>query len=116
MFDHMAVVLSPKKLVRQTPAIPTISNKIMRDPDLDYVVGLSVADTYLNSTAVPNENGWDTQKIKIGRAKMLLRQVAPSNPFTCQGARTELEELRREGAIAEIRETLDDFPYRILKR
>ncbi len=36
-------------------ARPTISHTILRDPDLDLVVALAVADTYLASTSLRDE-------------------------------------------------------------
>jgi len=115
MFDHRAIKLSLRKKAGPGPSIPTISHKMLRDPDLDYVVGLAVADTYLNSTAVNRDGGWETVKTGIGRAKNLLRQASPSNIHLSPGDRTEHDDLSREGKIGEIRETLEVFPFPLLK-
>ncbi len=55
VFDHKAVHLSfkPKSIIGT--ARPTISHTILRDPDLDLVVALAVADTYLASTSLRDE-------------------------------------------------------------
>jgi len=50
MFDHSAILLSFVPLPPKSVARPTISNLILKDPDLDLVVALAVADTYLSCT------------------------------------------------------------------
>jgi hypothetical protein len=55
VFDHKAVILSFKPPVREGPIRPTISHAILRDPDLDLVVALAVADTYLASTTLRHD-------------------------------------------------------------
>jgi hypothetical protein len=115
MFDHKAVFLStiPKKST--SPTIPTISHKILLDPDLDYVVALAVAETYLSCTSCPRQGGWGDLLLELGQAKNKLRRAAPSSVHMSPGDRSEFEELTREGLIAEVREFLDEFPYPLLR-
>jgi hypothetical protein len=90
---------------------PSISHKILRDPDLDLVVGLAVADTYLASTAVLTPNVKNALSISIGTAMDALRKSGPSDFHLTPGDRTEAESLQRAGIIAGIRETLEVFPF-----
>jgi hypothetical protein len=50
MIDHSAISLSFVPHSPNAVTRPTISNLILKDPDLDLVVALSVADTYLSCT------------------------------------------------------------------
>ena len=87
----------------------------MRDPDLDYVVGLAVLDTYANNTACQRPGGWGDILLQIGSAKEKLRRAAPSNIHVSPGDRSEFDDLVREGLIAEIREFFDSAPFNILR-
>jgi len=107
MFDHKAIHLSTIVKKSSNPTIPTISHAILCDPDLDYVVGLAVADTYANSTAALIIGGWEAIKQQIGQSKDKLRCAGPSNIHMLPGDRSEYDEPMREGLIAEIREFLD---------
>jgi hypothetical protein len=55
VFDHKAVLLSFAPVRKEGIVRPTISHTILRDPDLDLVVALAVADTYLASTTIRND-------------------------------------------------------------
>ncbi len=52
MFDHSAITLSFLPRAANSIMRPTISNLILKDPDLKLVVALSVANTYLSCTAL----------------------------------------------------------------
>ncbi len=55
LFDHKAISLSFKPADKPI-TIPIISNSILKDPETDFVVGLAVAETYINySTAITEE-------------------------------------------------------------
>ncbi len=64
MFDHSAINLSFLPRAANSIMRPTISNLILKDPDLELVVALSVADTYLSCTAL--NAGFDKERLKIG--------------------------------------------------
>ncbi len=87
----------------------------MRDPDLDLVVALAVADTYLASTEVWNTFNPIDLRVGVGRALNLLRESGPSDIHLNPGDRTEAESLIREANIASIREFLDTFPFTIMR-
>jgi hypothetical protein len=87
----------------------------MRDPDLDLVVALAVADTYLASTEVRNAFNPVDLRVGVGRAMNLLRESGPSDIHLNPGDRTEAESLIREANIASIREFLDTFPFTIMR-
>jgi hypothetical protein len=61
VFDHKAILLSFVPACKEGIVRPTISHTILRDPDLDLVVALAVADTYLASTTIRNvtKRGWE---------------------------------------------------------
>jgi hypothetical protein len=111
VFDHKAVHLSfkPKSIIGT--ARPTISHTILRDPDLDLVVALAVADTYLTSTSLRDEFNIRMLQRGVGRGFESLRRAGPNDIHINPGDRTEAESLIREGIIGGIREFLEDFPF-----
>jgi hypothetical protein len=114
LFDHRAVLLdfNTKKPVL-TP--PTVSKRILKDPEIDMVVGIAVAETYLRySTALTNEEIDDWVE-GLGIAVGNLREAGPSDLFAVPGDRTEIEELTREGKLGAVREYLEFFPFRLLR-
>jgi hypothetical protein len=116
VFDHKAVLLSFEPKKRTGPIRPTISHAILRDPDLDLVVALAVADTYLASTDLRNDNlNLNQLRIGVGQGFEGLRRAGPNDVHINPGERTEAESLLREGIIANIREFLDDFPFAVVR-
>ncbi len=115
VFDHKAVNLSFKPVQNFGPIRPTISHSILRDPDLDLVVALAVADTYLPSTSLRNVDvNIEQLKIGTGQAFASIRRAGPNDIHINPGDRTEAESLVREGLIGEVREFLEFFfhiPY-----
>jgi hypothetical protein len=111
MFDHSAATLSSIPTINNGIKRPTISNLILKDPDLDLVVGLAVADTYLSCTAI-NE-GIDIAGLKrgVGTSIKTLRELGVSDVFLTPGERTEAASLSRAARIAEIKDFLDTFPF-----
>jgi exonuclease III len=111
MFDHSAATLSFIPTINNGIKRPTISNLILKDPDLDLVVGLAVADTYLSCTAI-NE-GIDIAGLKrgVGTSIKTLRELGVSDVFLTPGERTEAVSLSRAARIAEIKDFLDTFPF-----
>jgi hypothetical protein len=119
VFDHKAVVLSFKPPVREGPIRPTISHAILRDPDLDLVVALAVADTYLASTALRHDPDFvrthNQLLTGVGQGFASLRRAGPNDIHINPGDRSEEESLTREGIIGNIREFLDNFPFARLR-
>ncbi len=115
VFDHKAVVLSFKPPVRVGPVRPTISHAILRDPDLDLVVALAVADTYLASTTLRNDpdyiQTYNRLLTGVGQGFASLRRAGPNDIHLNPGDRSEAESLTREGIIGNIRDFLDTFPF-----
>jgi hypothetical protein len=85
LFDHKAVTLSfaGKKPV---VTIPTVSPKILSDPDLEIVVIVSLVEIYTRYRADLNEI--QTQEIlgTLGRCRRLLRDAGPDPSFAGGGA------------------------------
>ncbi|MFO0000813.1 MAG: hypothetical protein ACK559_06770, partial [bacterium] len=78
LFDHKAIVLSFKG---NKPIVsrPTISNKILRDPDVEIVVKLAAYECYVQMSA---DNVLRERVLPmIGRAYWLLRQAGPDGRF-----------------------------------
>jgi exonuclease III len=109
MFDHRAVVIcfkDPPKVIKQ----PTISRELLKDPDLELHVLLTVADTYLLHTSSIANDEINRRLREIGSAKRLIRDIGPDKCHLPVNSRTELEENIRSGRLGEIRELLEDFP------
>jgi hypothetical protein len=85
LFDHKAVTLSftGKKPV---VTIPTISPKILSDPDLEIVIIVSLVEIYTRYRSDLNEI--QTQEILgiLGRCRGLLRDAGPDPTFAGGGA------------------------------
>jgi hypothetical protein len=78
LFEHKAILLSFKK---KKPVVsrPTISNKILRDPDIEIVVKLAAYECYIQ---VSNDNVFKERILPvIGRAYRLLRLAGPDGRF-----------------------------------
>jgi exonuclease III len=119
VFDHKAVVLSFKPPVREGPIRPTISHAILRDLDLDLVVALAVADTYLASTTLRNDpdyiQTYNRLLTGVGQGLASLHRAGPNDIHINPGDRSEAESLTREGIIGNIRDFLDNFPFARLR-
>jgi hypothetical protein len=115
MFDHKAIHLTFVPTRPPGTTRPSISHKILCDPDLDLVVGLAVADTYLASTSVLTPNVKNALSISIGSAMDALRKSGPSDFHLTPGDRSEADSIQRAGVIAGIRETLENFPLNQLQ-
>ncbi len=75
-------------------------------------MALAVADTYLASTDLRNNNlNLNQLRIGVGQGFEGLRRAGPNDVHINPVDRTEAESLLREGIIANIREFLDDFPF-----
>ncbi len=97
----------PPKVIKQ----PTISRSILKDPDLDLVVSLSVAETYLHHIKFPPDivNVRQAKLEQVGRARAALILAGPDSIYLPPNSRSEEQELDRAGAIAGIKETIDEL-------
>ncbi len=115
LFDHMAIRMSfVPKLKAPTP--PTISKLILEDPDLDRIVTLAVADTYLIHSSLLAENVRVGFQHQLGLAKGTLRACGPDSAHLPPGLRSELDENIRAANIATVDETIDSIPLAALQR
>ncbi len=109
MFNHRAVVIcfkDPTKVIKQ----PTISRELLKDPDLELHVMLTVADTYQLHTSSLEEREIARRLLDIGSAKKLIRELGPDSSHLPVDYRSEYEENIRSGRLGEIREVLEEFP------
>jgi hypothetical protein len=115
VFDHKAVILSFKPKIQEGPLRPTISHAILRDLDLDLVVALAVADTYLASTSLRNDLNFNPNFNRllagVGQSFDSMRRAGPNDIHINPGDRSEAESLVREGIIGTIRDFLESFPF-----
>ncbi len=79
LFDHKAITLNfnDKKVLSSRP---NISNKILKDPDLDTVVEIACLDCYCTNLE-NNEVLRNAGNRLIGRAHALLREAGPDPSF-----------------------------------
>jgi hypothetical protein len=84
LFDHKAITLS---FANKKPAvtIPTVSPKILNDPDLEIVIKLSIIEVYTRYRIDLNEQ--QSQEILgiLGRCRKLLRDAGPDPTFAGGG-------------------------------
>jgi exonuclease III len=109
MFDHKAVHLSfnpPPKVIRP----PTISGAILKDPDIDLVVKISIFETYAIHSSIPSDEARLHMLNSLGTARNNLKTAGPDSSILPPGNRSEHEELVRSGILAEIKESLDNIP------
>jgi hypothetical protein len=109
MFDHRAIhiCLRPKPT---TVRVPTISRELLKDPDIDLVVRISVCETYIIHSATISEQERNRLLGLIGNSKKNLREAGPDSSILTVGERSEFEELQRSGTIAGIRADLELIP------
>jgi len=109
-FDHRGITIcfkDPPRIIKQ----PTLSRALLRDPDLELVVKLAIADTYIiHSTELPQDES-DNFKLEVGRAKASLREAGLDCTYLPPNSRSDLEILNRSGILASIKELLDRFPF-----
>jgi len=110
LFDHRAVSIE-FSLKEKVITPPTVSEKILKDPETELVVGLAVADVYLIYSTSLTEPERINLNTGIGQAWRDLRKAGPSNNYVVPGDRSDHEELVRDGLLASVREFLEFFPF-----
>jgi hypothetical protein len=105
LFDHRATHICFKK---QGTGIrtPTISREILKDPDIDLVVKISIYETYAHHSNIITEPVRLETLLRLGTARRDLRESGPDSSTLPVGSRNEL---RRSGVLAGIKETLNYF-------
>jgi exonuclease III len=119
MFDHIPVFLQLLGKIRQRRS-PTICNKILRDPDIELVVDLSVKETYLIYQIRPVENK-RALLAGIGTNVGRLREAGLNKSFYRLADPDPAEELRRQQLITLINDfrssaeflSIVDYPVNI---
>jgi hypothetical protein len=69
MFDHRAIFICFKPPPKAAKP-PTISREILKDPDVDVIVKLSIYETYLRHTNTLQEPARIDSLLSIGRARI----------------------------------------------
>jgi hypothetical protein len=110
MFDHRAIFLCFKP-PPSTVKPPTISREILKDPDIDLIVNLSIYETYLRHTNTLPEPARHESLLRIGRARTDFREAGPDSSILPSGTRTDYDELRRSGLLVGVKEILDGFDF-----
>jgi len=78
LFDHKAIVIDFNKIKPQSSR-PNISNSILRDPDLDFVVALAYYECYAHATVDDNLRNAALQRIGLGFSKVRESGPDPSH-------------------------------------
>ncbi len=94
MFDHRAIHLDfrrPPKVIRN----PTISKSLLKDPDIDLVVKLSIFETYLHHTNSLDEPSINEYLRDVGLSKSDLVRIGPDSSVLPHGYRSDHDELVR---------------------
>ena len=110
MFDHRAVHIcfkNPHVAIRA----PTISREILKDPNLDLVVHISIFETYTRHTGTLTEPSRNDQLRRLGTARANIREAGPDSSLLPIDSRTDLDELRRSGLIASVKETINEVNF-----
>ncbi len=90
LFDHKAVTISfkpPPKVIRP----PTISREILHDPELELVVRLCVADTYIIHSDTLQADEKTRLSNQIGNAKKLTGKLGYKSPSFYRGKEPSLK-------------------------
>jgi hypothetical protein len=115
LFDHKAVSLDLRKKDKII-TVPTVARFILKDPELEVLVALTVIEYYvLHTTTLVNQEKTRILGI-IGTAKSDFRKIGPSSVHINVGSRSELEDLERERILGGIRDFVDGFPLQDLQR
>lgn len=103
LFDHKAIILNLKKKCKLNTR-PFISNFILKDDCIDFVVLLAAFECHLHhhqiATTMDRKRTESSLK-QIGNAKMLLRQLGPSNTIR-ETPMTGEEATRYAGILAQV--------------
>jgi exonuclease III len=109
LFDHKAIFIN---LITIKPAvtIPTISPKIVNDPDLPILVKISVLEIYTRYSAIPSAEQRQVSLGILGRCRRLLREAGPDPVFAGGGGlhvNSDIDQRIRN--IDQIRYLLNNF-------
>jgi hypothetical protein len=107
LFDHKAVFLDFGKK-KSKLSRPTLDSKILKDPDIDLIVNISVAETYITYSDLA---GFDKQNLlrRLGTARANLREAGPDPSYRDYEGLSQEFLLHRSGLIAGIKAMLDDI-------
>jgi exonuclease III len=75
LFDHKAIFLN-FKVKKQGIVRPTIDNTVLKDPEIELIVGMSAAETYLRHSAIENIDR-QALLLGVGTARSQLRSAGP---------------------------------------
>ncbi len=88
-----------------------MSKKILKDPEAELIVGLSIAGVYLIYSTSLTEPELANLRTGIGQAWRDLRQAGPGNNYVVPGDRSEHDELVCDSLLASVREFFEFFPF-----
>jgi exonuclease III len=106
LFDHKAIVLNFNKK-GNIIGRPTISNRILRDPDVEIVVKLAAYECYIQAS---NDEVFRQRTLPlIGRAFSLLREAGPDGRFLDYSFASLLDIYSRDILMNELRVVCDEL-------
>jgi hypothetical protein len=115
LFDHKAVVLSFDK-IKPAVTIPTITPKIVNDPDLALIVEISTIEIYTRYSTAPTAEQRQVSLGILGRCRRLLREAGPDPAFAGGGGNYVNNDIdQRIRNIDQIRYLLNNFNLNIIQ-
>jgi hypothetical protein len=115
LFDHKAVVLNFDK-IKPAVTIPTITPKIVNDPDLVLIVEISTLEIYTRYSTAPTAEQRQVSLGILGRCRRLLREAGPDPAFAGGGGNYVNNDIdQRIRNIDQIRYLLNNFNLNIIQ-
>jgi len=109
LFDHKAISLS--FLNKKVPvSLPTISGKILLDPDLPLAVEISAIETYISYKANFSAADREAALRQIGTCRLLLREAGPDPVHTGGQLADNIADIdHRNNKLIRIRNSLNNL-------
>ena len=114
LFDHKAVTLDLRRK-EKIISIPSVAKFILKDPELEILIALTVIEYYVLHTLVMTDHEKARVLGVIGTAKSDFRKIGPATIHMNAGSRDEREDLVREGILGGIRAFLEEIPLQALQ-
>jgi regulator of replication initiation timing len=114
LFDHKAIILDFERKKRII-APPTISKFILKDPELEILIALTVIESYVHSTATMDQDRKNVLLRRIGISKNNFRNCGPANIHINNGSRSVEDDLSRERILGGVRAFIDSVPLQQLQ-
>jgi hypothetical protein len=92
LFDHKAVTIDLRRKDKII-SVPTVARFILKDPELEILIALTVIEYYVHHTRQMTEQEKNRTLGIIGTAKSDFRNIGPAGIHLNAGSRGEREDL-----------------------